>query len=599
MVNLALTVRGWVAYLKGMAEQNPTLSTTNPSPVASAPVSPAVELGASVPTVSELSSVVRRQIVPLAVVVIGIVALAALLTSLMTPTYAATSEVLLRTDATAQLFPLGGGDDNGRIRSVSAELEYVRSDSFQLAASNELGNELGTGNDGLEMNVVVDVSAKQLPATNLRGEATTLVFDATGTTAEQAASAANIYAETYVSTRRQLDLVDHERRVSRTEADLSGVTERLEELQEPIAEIDGFIASSRDLETTIALLQERTRVVGQQSTERTRLDSELSRLAGQLRTLQVEGVVLESENSGAAVTVAAEAPLGQASPNLIRNLILATMLGLVLGVAVALWRDRSDTKLRDPLELATTGHALLGVLPASADRPDAVRSLATSVDFAGSATSAKVIQVASATEGEGSEVVAAELASMLARFGRRVVLVDADLRDASLSNVLGLRPALGLTDMLEAPIDALESTEIDGMSFLGAGTSDRDAAELLASPTLARLFGHMRNHFDVIIVSSPAVLGTAACRMVGREADGFVLVAAKQMVRASDVSSALQLVIGDGQQVLGSVFNEPTKLKPATAKAGSPKAGSLKAGSSESDAQIPEASATERILAKG
>ena len=66
------------------------------------------------------------------------------------------------------------------------------------------------------------------------------------------------------------------------------------------------------------------------------------------------------------------------------------------------------------------------------------------------------------------------------------------------------------------------------------------------------------SHFDVIIVSSPAVLGTAECRLVGREADGFVLVAGEQMVRASDVTNALQLVQSDGQRVLGAVFNAPT-----------------------------------------
>lgn len=414
------------------------------------------------------------------------------------------------------------------------------------------------------------------------------MFDATAASAEEAATAANTYAETYVSSRRQLDLEDHERRVSRTEADLLGVTDRLGELQVPIAEIDEFIASSRDLETTIALLQERTRVVGQQSTERTRLDSELSRLAGQLRTLQVEGTVLERANSGAAVTVAAEVPLGQASPNLLRNLVLATMLGLVVAMMVALWRDRSDTKLREPLELATTGRALLGMLPASADRSDAVRSLATSVDFATNATSAQIIQVASATEGEGSEIVAAELASMLARFGRRVVLVDADIRNRALASAVGMAPTLGLTDMLEEPIDALEATAVDGLAFLGAGTSDRDPAELLASPTLARLFGHMRNHFDVVVVSSPPVLGTAECRLVGREADGFVLVAAQSMVRASDVDGAFGLLTGDGQQILGSVFNEPTAKPVLSLAPGSSRA-------TETDRSGPVA----RILAQG
>lgn len=554
------------------------------------------ELGTSVPTVSELLSVLRRQLVPFVLVVAAMVAIAALLTSQMAPSFTTTSEVLLRTDATAQLFPLGGGDDNGRIRSVSAELEYVRSDSFQ----NEAGRQLSlTDGEGTAFEgTVVDVSAKQLPATDRRGEATTLVFDATAPTAEQAAAAANTYAETYVSSRRQLDLEDHERRVARTEADLDGVTERLEELQAPIAEIDGFIASSRDLETTIALLQERTRVVGQQSTERTRLDSELSRLAGQLRTLQVEGVVLESENSGAAVTVAADVPLGQASPNLMRNIILATMLGLVLGVMFALWRDRSDTKLREPVELATTGHALLGMLPGSADRADAVRSLATSVDFAGNATSAKVIQVASATNDEGAPVVAAELASMLARFGRNVVLIDADLRDGSLSKAVSFNPTLGLTDMLEAPIDALESTDIEGLAFLGTGTSDRDPAELLASPTLARLFGHLRNHFDVIIVSSPAVLGTAECRLVGREADAFVLVAGQQVVRASDVSNALQLVASDGQKVLGAVFNEVTSRPSISMASASSSTGTSSNGQCNEAAPI-RSDAVARILAKG
>ncbi|MEE9415207.1 MAG: CpsD/CapB family tyrosine-protein kinase [Acidimicrobiales bacterium] len=503
------------------------------------------EPAAQVPTFTEISSVLRSRWLAFSVVALSVVGLLLLATLLTAPTYQASAEVLLRTESTAQLFPLGGDDDAARTRSVNAELEYVRSDAFQTKA-----------NDVVRVDAEVEVTAKKLPATDRRAEATTLVFVANAPSAAAAAEAADGFAETYVLARSELDLADHDRRIGRADADLDGVSQRLDELQVPVSQIDSLIASSRDLEQTIALLQERTRVLGQQSTERTRLESELSRLAGQLRSLQVDGIVLKGDNAGAIKTVGAEVPTAPKSPNLARNLVLGVLLGALAGVTVALWLERSDTTLRDPGELASTGHALLGVLPASgSSRPDSLRSFATSVDFAARATDTRVIQVLSATAGEGAETVAGELAVTLARFDRNVVLIDADIRRDQVAEMFGVDSSLGFTDMLIAPIDALETTGTPGLSLLSAGSTDRDPAELLAGSALPRLVAHLRAHFDFVVVSSPELLGFADSRIVGREVDGVILVAGRGAVKASDVSTALDILESDNTAVLGTLYN--------------------------------------------
>ena len=512
------------------------------------------ELGASVPTVSELSAVLRRQWIPFAATAAVVVLLIGLLTAMVTPTYRASSEVLLRTDSTAQLFPLGSEEGDDRIRSVNAELEYVRSDAFERAVIDAAG--LDRGIERIE-DLQVEVSAKKLPAADSRAEATTLVFVALANAPDDAADLANSFAETYVEARREFDLADHERRVVRTTDDLAGVTERLNELQEPIAEINRFIATSRDLEQTIVLLQERTNIEGQQATERARLESERSRLSATLGDLRAEGVVLESDASGAIVTVAAESPAAPASPNLIRNLMLGAILGLLAAMVVAMWRDRSDRKLAHASELEALGLEVVASLPNStdpADRSAEVLSLATSIDFARD-NGIQILHVASTNDGEGSTAVAAELATTLARFGRRVVLLDADLTNGPIAGMFGLAPSLGLTDMLAEPIDALEETSIDSLFLLAPGTSDRPAAEVLASPKLTSLFGHLRNHFDVVIVSSPELQGRADSRLIGRQADALLLVAADGAVRSNEVREVLETAANDRRNVLGAVFN--------------------------------------------
>ncbi len=517
------------------------------------PESADTDLGASVPTVSELFAVVRRQWLPFAATVTAFVLLIGLLTSLSTPTYEAKSEVLLRTDSTAQLFPLGSEEGDARIRSVNAELEYVRSDAFERAVIDAAGIDQSV--EKIE-DLDVLVSAKKLPAADRREEATTLVFVASAADAEQAASLANSFAETYVEARREFDLADHQRRVARTTDDLAGVTARLDELQEPIAEINRFIASSRDLEQTIVLLQERTNIEGQQATERARLESERSRLSGTLGDLRAEGVVLESDSSGAIVTVAADAPAGPSSPNPARNLMLALIAGLLSAVGVALWRDRADRTLAAASDLETLGLDVLATLPASsAERSGELLSLATTIDFARD-NQTQVVHVASTKAGEGAAVVAAELATTLARFGRRVVLLDADLAQGPAAGMFGLAPSLGLTDMLAEPIDALEETSVDSLFLLAPGTTDRPSAEVLANPKLATLFGHLRNHFDVVVVSSPELCGRADSRLVGRQADALVLVAAEGSVRSNELRDVLDVAVNDRRKVIGAVLNQ-------------------------------------------
>lgn len=515
------------------------------STTASRPSRVSPEPAAQVPTFAELSSVLGRRWRAFSLTSLLLIATMVAISLLSTPTYQATAEVLLRTESTSQLFPLGGGDDAARTRSVNAELEYVRSDAFQSLATDAVG--------GVAQ---VEVTAKALVATDRRAEATTLVFVSTANSAAGAAAAANAYAETYVIARRELDLVDHDRRVGRADADLTGVTLRLDELQVPVAQIDSLIAESRDLEQTIALLQERTRVLGQQSTERTRLESELSRLAAQLRSLQVDGIVLNGDNAGAIKTVGAEVPTNAASPDLVRNLVLGVLLGSLAGLMVSLWRDRSDSTLRDPAELAATGLALLGVLPVSgAERKDSFRSFATSVDFASRADDTRVIQVLSSTADEGAENVAAELAMTLARFGRSVVLIDTDIGTDSLAEVFDIETQLGFTDMLLAPIDALELTATPGLSLLRAGSTDRDPVELLAGSAVPRLLAHLRGHFDVVVISSPGLLGSAESRIVGHEVDGVVLVAGRGSVKATELHAALDILRSDEIVILGTVFN--------------------------------------------
>ena len=170
----------------------------------------------------------------------------------------------------------------------------------------------------------------------------------------------------------------------------------------------------------------------------------------------------------------------------------------------------------------------------------------------------RCVMITSATGGEGKTTLSAHLAARCANAGTSTLLIDADMRRASLGRLLDVPPGMGLGDVLagEADLDAsLISVQAGGFHFLSAGTPGIDPTRVLKSTRLAELIGQLRQMYDLVILDTPPVLPVADALILGRWADGAVMAARYDASRLPLIERANRQIIAAGIPVLGVVVN--------------------------------------------
>jgi capsular exopolysaccharide synthesis family protein len=289
----------------------------------------------------------------------------------------------------------------------------------------------------------------------------------------------------------------------------------------------------------------------------------LQQRKGALQT-QVASITPAASVDVGSLVAPAELPSAPSSPSLIKNMLLAVLVGFALGIGVAFLRERLDEHFTDRAELqAHVGASVLAVVPKvrgsqgrvapillSSSMPqsvaaDAYRTLRAGVLFAASRTGAKVILVTSAFEGEGKTTTAANLAVALAQAGKRVILLSADLRKPRLHEFFGGSSPIGLATVLagQTTIDrALVPSSIDELQILFSGGVRENAAELIGSEAMGRVLDDLRERSDFVIVDAAPILLVADTSSLLPHTDGVLLVvdpAVSTRAAADDVREQL------------------------------------------------------------
>jgi capsular exopolysaccharide synthesis family protein len=269
----------------------------------------------------------------------------------------------------------------------------------------------------------------------------------------------------------------------------------------------------------------------------------------------------------------AEIPLEPSSPRLLLNLALALLAGLILGVAVALGLEQLDERISDPGDLRRQlGLPFLGSVPpvldmepveALRDRKsevvDAYLAVQTNLGFSTEHGVPRSFSVTSSRPAEGKSTTALALATTLSRAGRRVVLVDGDMRSPSVHHLGGVQNVRGLSNYLAGEEDVGSLTfgiESLGFTAMCAGPPPPNAAELLIGDRLALLLEKLLADYDHVIVDSPPVLGLADAPLIARQAEGVVYVIEANGVGSAQASNALQRLHAAGCKVFGGVLTK-------------------------------------------
>nr|WP_281376466.1 polysaccharide biosynthesis tyrosine autokinase [Sphingomicrobium lutaoense] len=267
----------------------------------------------------------------------------------------------------------------------------------------------------------------------------------------------------------------------------------------------------------------------------------------------------------------ARVPKHPSSPNLPLNLALGLVMGLIVGGASAFVAEQLADNVILPGEFRQKlGVPLLGTTPRlasdnimgelSEDRSEiseAYFSTMTSIQFANERGTPATLLVTSSLPNEGKSTSAFALAKSLASVGRRVLLIDADMRNPSLHRLLGRTLGPGLSEILAARADIndyLSASDVEGLTVLLAGAIPSNPAELLASGHLEKILSGSLNHFDHVVIDGPPVIGLADAPQLARLVEGTVLVMEAGRTRVTQARQALERLRAVRANILGTIL---------------------------------------------
>ena len=190
-------------------------------------------------------------------------------------------------------------------------------------------------------------------------------------------------------------------------------------------------------------------------------------------------------------------------------------------------------------------------------RAESFRQLRTNLQFIHAARSVKVLVVTSATSGEGKTSVCINLALALAEAGRKVLVLDGDLRRPRLADLLELESEVGLTSVLigqVAPEQALQPW-LPNLTVLTSGPLPPNPSELLGGERMAALVDRLRPQFDDILIDTPPLLPVTDAAVAASLADGVLLVVRYAKTTREQVKSAVGLLRGVSAETVGVVIN--------------------------------------------
>jgi capsular exopolysaccharide synthesis family protein len=349
--------------------------------------------------------------------------------------------------------------------------------------------------------------------------------------------------------------------------------------------IKELLAKGALIETQITRLKERVYAAWRRrhqeernAIEYTTLEQDIaaSRRLHELLLGKMKELDFSKQTSVASVRVLerAEPPSRPAYPNKALNVVLGALAGLMLGVFAAFVRAHGRTNLvslavpEDALPSAFIGRlphiasaesleAILGGRDSKTPAAEAIKTLRTSVEAMLKTAGNPVALITSPDRSDGKSTVSVALAQSFAALGRRVLLMDVDLRRGHLHTVLGVAATTpGLTDYLCGQDEAAPLEIAEGLHFFVCGTSTEQPSELLASARMASLMAEFAQAYDVVILDSPPLLPVTDASLLARYAGTRLMVVRSLRTHLEACRFAANILANLGCPVDGLVLND-------------------------------------------
>jgi tyrosine-protein kinase len=269
-------------------------------------------------------------------------------------------------------------------------------------------------------------------------------------------------------------------------------------------------------------------------------------------------------------------PGAKVSPRTTRNTILAIFLGLILGVGMAFLVDYLDDtlKTREDFERYYNSSIIGEIARATPGgeeereviyftRPDSpaaegIRNLRTNVQFLNLDGSSRLLMVTSSSPEEGKTSVAVNLGAALSEMGRKVLVVEADLRRPVIGKFLVEKSEKGLTDVIMGTAsleEVIVDSGNDNLHVLMSGPKPPNPAELVSSQAMQDLLHRLREGFDYVIVDAPPVLAVSDAIAMASMMDGVLVVASHNIATRDGARHTVEMLGRVETRILGVVIN--------------------------------------------
>ncbi|HOD79551.1 MAG TPA: polysaccharide biosynthesis tyrosine autokinase [Syntrophorhabdus sp.] len=275
----------------------------------------------------------------------------------------------------------------------------------------------------------------------------------------------------------------------------------------------------------------------------------------------------------------ARVPNKPAKPKILQNLLLALVTGLACGVGLAFFFEYLDNSIKSPDDVKKhLDVPLLGILgrfePLSNDESkkelplldtprstisEAIRTVRTNILFSASDGETKVLLVTSAMAQEGKTIMSTNLSVGFAQLGKKVLLIDADMRKPRVHTVFNLEREPGLSEVLvdakEPPL-VIRDTQVANLKLITCGTIPPNPAELLISPRMDAFIQEMKKQFDIIVIDSPPITSVTDAVEISSFVDGVVVVIKTGATPRPAAQSAIHQLSEVNANIFGVVLND-------------------------------------------
>lgn len=293
-----------------------------------------------------------------------------------------------------------------------------------------------------------------------------------------------------------------------------------------------------------------------------------------LQRYKMVGAASDIRPNNIAVIDRAQLPRSAYSPNSTKNLVVGLVIGLLLGIALAFLLEFLDDTLKTPEDVEQKLRMpVLGIIPklgakesvaeASQDLrsafSEAYRSVRTALQFSTDHGVPRVLLLTSAVPGEGKSTSALALARNFAQLGKRVLLIEADMRNPSLHRSLSLRSEKGLSNLL-AGAATLQEVIVDSgdvrLDVILSGPLPPNPTELLSGSRLVSLLSIAAQHYDQVVIDGPPVMGIADGPLLASSADATMLVVDSGRTKISNAQAALKRLLATRSHVIGVLLTK-------------------------------------------